>query len=120
MKTVFIPFAVKEPLCTALKIGTYTIKVQAAGFQSTERTHLSISIQQEFKLDLSLGVTGDVNTVSVTTGQESLQTQEASVGQTISEREMNNLPLNGRNYTLLTQLAPGTTTTTYDSGHGEL
>jgi Carboxypeptidase regulatory-like domain/TonB dependent receptor/TonB-dependent Receptor Plug Domain len=105
---------------TALKVGVYTVTARAAGFETVERKHLSLSIQQELKLDLSLKVGGDENTVDVTAGQVVLQTQEASVGQTITEGEINNLPLNGRNYTLLAQLAPGTTTTTYDNGHGEV
>jgi hypothetical protein len=105
---------------TALKVGNYTVSARLTGFETVERTHLSLSVQQQLKLDLSLKVGGDQNTVTVTTGQLVLQTQEASVGQTITERQINNLPLNGRNYTLLAQLAPGTTTTTYDSGHGEV
>jgi hypothetical protein len=105
---------------TALRVGIYTITARASGFQPVERAHLSVSVQQELKLDLSLKTGIDQSTVVVTTGQLPLQTQDASVGQTISEGQINNLPLNGRNYTLLAQLAPGTTTTSYDSGHGEV
>ena len=42
----------------------------------------------------------------MTAAPPQLQTDEASVGQVIDQRNVNNLPLNGRNFTFLAQLAP--------------
>src|SRR6266702_875012 len=76
--------------------------------------------QQQTKNDGSYQFTAlKIGEYTVRADQVILQTQDASVGQVVSEGEINNLPLNGRNYTLLAQLAPGTTTTSFDSGHGE-
>jgi hypothetical protein len=105
---------------TALKIGTYTINAKAPGFEETQRTGVALAIQQRLALNLVLKPGSVSQTVEVKGEGEALQTQDASVGQVVSEDQINNLPLNGRNYTLLAQLAPGTTTTVYDSGHGEV
>jgi hypothetical protein len=105
---------------TALKIGNYTVTATAPGFEQAEQTHVPLAIQQREELNLTLKPGKVSETVEVTADQAALQTQEASVGQVVTEDQINNLPLNGRNYTLLAQLAPGTTTTVYDSGHGEV
>lgn len=105
---------------TALKIGDYTITATAPGFEKAEEKHVSLAIQQRLELNLTLKPGAVSDTVVVSGDQAALQTQDASVGQVVTEDEINNLPLNGRNYTLLAQLAPGTTTTVYDSGHGEV
>ncbi|HEY0307437.1 MAG TPA: TonB-dependent receptor [Acidobacteriaceae bacterium] len=105
---------------TALKVGDYTVTATAPGFNRTQQTHVTLSIQQRLELNLTLKPGSVSETVEVQASQVALQTQEASVGQVVSEDEINNLPLNGRNYTLLAQLAPGTTTTVFDSGHGEV
>jgi hypothetical protein len=105
---------------TALKVGNYTISATAPGFEQAEQTHVPLVIQEREELNLTLRPGKVSETVEVTADQAALQTQDASVGQVVTEDQINNLPLNGRNYTLLAQLAPGTTTTVYDSGHGEV
>ena len=105
---------------TALKVGTYTISATAPGFDSAVQKHVPLAIQQQLELNITLKP-GEVSAVvEVTADEAALQTQEASVGQVVTEDQINNLPLNGRNFTLLAQSAPGTTTTYYDSGHGEV
>jgi hypothetical protein len=107
-------------LFNALKVGVYTVRASATGFEPQVLQHLVVNIQQQLELNIKLEPGHASSTVTVTGGDEVLQTQEASVGQVVGEYMIDNLPLNGRNYTLLAQLAPGTTTTVYDSGHGEL
>ncbi|HXS11583.1 MAG TPA: carboxypeptidase regulatory-like domain-containing protein [Acidobacteriaceae bacterium] len=105
---------------TALKVGTYTISAKAQGFDKAEQMHVDVTIQSRLEINLTLKP-GEISaTVEVNAAEAQLQTQEASVGQVVSEDQINNLPLNGRNFTLLAQLAPGTTTTYFDSGHGEV
>jgi len=104
----------------ALKVGTYAVKASAQGFEPKLLEHLAVNIQQQLLVNIKLEPGQVTSTVTVTAGNEVLQTQDPSVGQIVGEYMINNLPLNGRNYTLLAQLAPGTTTTVFDSGHGEL
>lgn len=105
---------------SALKVGFYTVTASAPGFEPKVLQHLVVNIQQQLLINIKLQPGKVTSTVTVTAGNEVLQTQEPSVGQIVDEYMINNLPLNGRNYTLLAQLAPGTTTTTFDYGHGEL
>jgi len=107
-------------LFTPVKIGTYTVEANAAGFENVQQRGVSVSIQEQVVVNLRLPVGSVASTVEITAGEPILQTQSASVGQVIAGPQINSLPLNGRNYTLLAQLAPGTTTTVYDSGHGEI
>lgn len=104
----------------ALKVGTYTVKVTAAGFEPEVLQHLAVNIQQNVLINVKLKPGQVTATVTVNGGEDTLQTQDPSVGQVVNEYMIDNIPLNGRNYTLLAQLAPGTTTTVYDSQHGEL
>jgi hypothetical protein len=105
---------------TAVKVGSYTVTATAPGFDKVEQTHVPLTVEQQLELNMTLKP-GEVSaTAEVNADEAALQTQEASVGQVVTADEINNLPLNGRNFTLLAQLAPGTTTTYYDSGHGEV
>ncbi len=94
---------------TPLRIGKYTVEVESPGFKKELRTGLELNIQQQLVADFSLSV-GDVSTqVEVTATAPILQTENGSVGQVIETQSINDLPLNGRNYTFLARLVPGAT-----------
>ncbi len=94
---------------TALKIGHYSVQAEHPGFRKEVRSGLSLDIQQQLVVDFDLTV-GQVSSEVVVTGQAPLlQTESGSVGQVIEQQEVNNLPLNGRNYTFLARLVPGAT-----------
>ena len=94
---------------TPLKIGTYTIEVEQPGFKRERRTGLQLNIQQQLVSDFDLSV-GELSAeVSVTAAAPLLQTENGSVGQVIESKSINDLPLNGRNYTFLARLVPGAT-----------
>jgi hypothetical protein len=98
-----------EYVFTPLKIGTYTIEVENAGFKKERRTGLVLNIQQQVVADFSLSV-GDVTSeIEVTAAVPLLQTESGSVGHVIEGKTINDLPLNGRNYTFLARLVPGAT-----------
>ncbi|MDQ6665199.1 MAG: TonB-dependent receptor, partial [Acidobacteriota bacterium] len=93
----------------SLRIGKYSVEVESAGFKKERRTGLELNIQQQLVADFGLSV-GDVSTeVEVTAAAPILQTESGSVGQVIESQTINNLPLNGRNYTFLARLVPGAT-----------
>ena len=94
---------------TPLKIGKYSVEVENQGFKKQRRTGLTVDIQQQVVADFTLSV-GDVSAeVEVTAAAPILQTENGSVGQVISGQTVNDLPLNGRNYTFLARLVPGAT-----------
>jgi outer membrane receptor protein involved in Fe transport len=100
---------------TPVKIGTYTVSVEAPGFAKAIRTHLTLNIDQNLVVDLSLRPGAVTQTITVTTAPPALQTQNASLGDVVTGRSVNNLPLNGRNFTFLAQLVAGVNTPQADT-----
>jgi hypothetical protein len=90
-----------------LKPGHYSLKVQAAGFAATEVQHINLLVDQSARVDAMLkpGATSQQIVVSGTSVQ--LDTETASIGQVISEKQVSDLPLNGRQFTSLMLLQPG-------------
>jgi len=81
---------------TPIKIGSYTLVVETAGFRKTTQRGIKVDVQQQLKADFSL-VAGSINeSVEVTAAVPLLQTQDASVGTLASRAQINDLPLNGR------------------------
>ena len=92
-----------------LKIGTYSVEVSATGFQKQRRNSVPVSIQVRSVVEFTL-IPGDITqTINVSDALPVLQTQDGSVGQTISAQTINNLPLSGRNYNFLARLTAGVT-----------
>lgn len=90
-----------------LQPGQYDVTVSKRGFQSAVE-HIQLQVNQLANLNISL-VVGDVQqTVNVTGGTPELQTETSSLGTVIGTKEINDLPLNGRQFIQLLQLAPGT------------
>lgn len=92
-----------------LRVGAYSVTVQAPGFESQKKNGIQLDIQQQAVIDFSLTPGKITSTVEVTASVPVLQSENASVGQVVQSREINNLPLNGRNFTFLARLAPGVT-----------
>jgi hypothetical protein len=92
-----------------VSIGTYSISTEAAGFQKVVRSHIPVEVQQRLVQDFELAPGAATSSIEVTGRPVLLQTQDASVGQVVTSRNVNNLPLNGRNYTFLAQTVAGVT-----------
>jgi hypothetical protein len=98
-----------------VRIGHYTITVTATGFAKTTQTNLTIQVAQALEVDVTLKPGAATETVQVNEAPALLQTQEASVGQVIGRQQVNDLPLNGRNFTFLAQLGAGMQTPQADT-----
>ena len=94
---------------TALKIGKYAVEAEHPGFTKVVHSGLELNIQQQLVVDIDLSVGQVTSEIDVTGQAPILQTESGSVGQVIERQEVNNLPLNGRNYTFLARLVPGAT-----------
>ena len=92
-----------------VKIGHYNVAAEFRGFARVEHTRVTVDVQQRVVVDFALPPGQMTETVQVTGEPPALQTQDASVGQVISARTINDLPLNGRNFTFLAQLSAGVT-----------
>jgi Carboxypeptidase regulatory-like domain len=98
-----------------VRIGHYTVTVSANGFSKTTQKNLTVQVAQTLQVNISLKPGATSETVEVTTAPPLLQTQEASVGQVIGRQQVNDLPLNGRNFTFLAQLGAGMQTPQADT-----
>ena len=90
-----------------VRAGMYSITVEATGFTQAKRENVSVSIQQRAVVDVRLQPGTVTQSVEVTLDVAQLQTQDASLGGVVHAQTINDLPLNGRNYTFLAQLEPG-------------
>jgi Carboxypeptidase regulatory-like domain len=100
---------------TPIRIGDYTVTAEAPGFSKAVQTNLTLSVQQQIVVNLTLKPGEVTQTVEVTGAPPALQTQDASVGQVVNSRTVNNLPLNGRNFTFLAQIVAGVNTPQADT-----
>jgi len=87
--------------------GTYKIHVQAKGFKSEERPNITIEVATDVRADFTLQAGNVSEVVTVTEEVPLLNTTSATLGGTLSNKEINDLPLSGRNYENLLQLRPG-------------
>jgi hypothetical protein len=94
---------------TPLHIGTYSVAVEAASFKKATIESVQLDIQQQALVNVVLQSGAVTETVQVTAAPELMQTQSGSVGQVIGEKTIEDLPLNGRDYTMLVLLTPGVT-----------
>jgi len=90
-----------------LPIGTYTVTVEASGFTTEKLGPFALEIDQTVKANAEMKI-GAETTVTV---QENfhpiLDTSDATLGNTLSTNEIQNIPLNGRNFSSLTLYQPG-------------
>jgi len=92
---------------TPIRIGHYTVTATAKGFAKTTQSNVTLQVAQVLQVNIQLKPGAASETVEVTSAPPLMQTQDASVGQVIGSKSVNDLPLNGRNFTFLAQLAPG-------------
>jgi len=91
-----------------LEPGGYKLSAEKAGFKSREQTGITLLVDQRATIDFALEV-GQLNQgVSVVGSAPLLDTTEASTGQVIENRQVVEMPLNGRNYITLGLLSTGT------------
>jgi hypothetical protein len=88
--------------------GTYEVSVSASGFKTEVQQNVIVDAAANVKVDFKLEVGGIAERVEIQATASVLQTQEASVGGTVTGNEIARLPVNGRNYTRLILLMPGT------------
>jgi hypothetical protein len=98
-----------------VRIGNYSISVTSPGFAKTTQENVTVNVSQNLTIDVQLKLGAATETVDVTTAPPLLQTADASVGQVVTEKSINDLPLNGRNFTFLAQLGAGTGTPQADT-----
>jgi len=94
-------------VAASLTPGIYTVRAEAKGFKTVERQNVQVEVARDVAIDLAL-TPGEVQQTIVVSGEIPLvDTVSSTLGGTLSNVEINDLPLNGRNYENLLQLRPG-------------
>ncbi len=100
---------------TPVRIGTYKLTVTIQGFQTLTTRGVAVNVGENVVQNFAMKPGAVSETVEVTSSAPVLQSQDASVGQVVDSKSVNDLPLNGRNFTFLAQLAAGVNTPQADT-----
>lgn len=90
-----------------LPVGPYKLVVTSQGFKTLERTGIVLTVTEEAQVDVKLSAGGETTTVEVTADVPLLNTGNSTLGRTVSNVEIDNLPLVDRNVYTLLDLTPG-------------
>jgi hypothetical protein len=93
------------------RVGTFHITLTLSGFTPVTQTGVTLLVGSTANLDLQMAVTGVEESVTVTGDAPLLNVTESSLGGNIDPNQMQELPVQGREWTSLTLLAPGNRTT---------
>jgi len=88
--------------------GTYKVRAEVKGFKVFERQNILLEVGKDVRIDVVLQPGSVSETVTITEEVPMVDTTSTTLGGTISNEIINDLPLNGRNYQNLLTLRPGT------------
>jgi len=94
-------------LIVELPVGHYLIEVEAKGFRKYVQEGISVDVNEAVNVPIKLSVGTESQQVQVTAEGQLIQSTVTSLGKVVSEREVVDLPLNGRNFSQLGTLQPG-------------
>ena len=100
-----------------LAIGRYTLTAEAPGFRTVTVSDIYLTIGQKGVADVTMQIGEVTEKVNVVDTAPLLQAEQASTGQSVENKKIVDLPLNGRDFVQLVALTPGATTagTTYET-----
>jgi hypothetical protein len=87
--------------------GTYTVRAVAKGFRTLDRENVELGVGKEVRVDLVVQPGQQEQTVTVTESIPLVETTNATLGGTLNNADIQDMPLNGRNYQYLLSLRPG-------------
>ncbi|HEY3160364.1 MAG TPA: TonB-dependent receptor [Vicinamibacterales bacterium] len=90
-----------------VRVGTYRLTLQLAGFATVARSGLELLVGQQAVVNVQMRPSGVQESVTVTAEAPLVDTTSSTLGGNIDPRQMQELPLNGRNWMDLALLAPG-------------
>ncbi len=90
--------------------GTYTVRAEAKVFKKFERQNVFLGVGKEVQVDLVVQPGAAIDTITVTEAVPLVETTNATLGGTLSNADIQDMPLNGRNYQNLLSLRPGVMT----------
>jgi outer membrane receptor protein involved in Fe transport len=102
---------------TPLKVGNYSVSVEAQGFKKETRGGVVLQVQDRLRVDFTLQVGSLAEAVNIEAEIPVVQTETSSLGDVVTSRQVTDLPLNGRDFTQLATLTTGVIKITESSGN---
>lgn len=96
-----------EYVAPSLLPGTYAVRAEAKGFKTVEHSGLLLEVGKDLRVDLALQPGEQTQTVTVSGEPPMVETTNATLGGTLSNETINDLPMMGRSYQNLLTLRPG-------------
>ena len=103
---------------TSLPAGIYTVSTSPTGFKKTVTTGVELHVNENKTVNLDLQVGQVTETVTVTSEAAPVELRSGEVSSLISEKQVTELPLNGRNYAQLALMVPGVSPVTQAGAGG--
>ena len=94
-----------------LTVGTYNVQASNSGFQTVVHSGVNVTVGSQLVVNLSLPVGQAQQTVTVESSVAQVETQSTAISSLVNPEQMADLPLNGRNFEQLLNIAPGVTPT---------
>ena len=105
-------------MLTDIQPGNYDLRVSKDGFTTSVQSDINLLVNQTATYDFTLKTGSIKETVTVQATAAALETSTSELGVAIVRKEVNDLPLNGRNFTQLLALTPGVTTINVSQNSG--
>ena len=99
-----------------LNPASYKVSVTAPGFQKAESTAFTLVVGQQARVNITLKLGSAVETIEVQASSLGIQTESPEISNTIAQEQIEELPLNGRNFVQLLTLGEGAVTLGAEQG----
>ena len=96
-----------EYLFAQMPVGTYNVSAEQSGFKKVDHENVLLEVDARVRVDFALAVGAVTETLSVEASAPVINTDSATVGNVIDNKQVTELPLNGRNPMQLVTLVPG-------------
>src|SRR5216683_3110646 len=105
-------------LANSLPVGRYTVSTAPSGFKKTVAQAVDLHVAENKVVNLDLQVGQVTETVTVSSDASPVETRSGEISSLISEKQVTELPLNGRNYAQLALMVPGVSPVTQNGAGG--
>ncbi len=96
-----------EYIVPSMPTGRYTVIAEVTGFKTLALSNIELGVDQRARIDLKLEVGAMTESVNITAETPLVQTSSSELGTTVTNEQIEALPLNGRNFVSLTRTVPG-------------
>jgi outer membrane receptor protein involved in Fe transport len=101
---------------TPLRIGNYSVSVEATGFKTETHSGIVLQVQDRLRVDFTMQVGSIAEVVNIQSEIPVVETETSALGDVVTSEQVTDLPLNGRDFTQLATLTTGVIKITESSG----